>query len=176
AFSDAIFLFLTVYELFRLSYFIIMSNNFNKVLFSHEEVLRNVERQQAAAPPTENSLKSEDIQNVLLQSSELSRLDIRINVEDNYVWCFGEAYTWYQKEMIGKLVTSIPDVESVDLQGIVVTHQYVTKPGDNLGAIAQKVYGDAQKWPHIFQANKHIIDNPDNLQSDTRLFLPEDFK
>jgi len=34
---------------------------------------------------------------------------------------------------------------------------YVVQPGDSLSKIAMEVYGDARRWPEIFEANKDKI-------------------
>jgi nucleoid-associated protein YgaU len=51
--------------------------------------------------------------------------------------------------------------------------EYVIQPGDTLRSIAQDVYGDANQWPRIYDANRELIgDDPDTLQTDTRLRIP----
>lgn len=37
---------------------------------------------------------------------------------------------------------------------------YVVRPGDNLSAIAQRIYGDARLWRALFAANADQIANP----------------
>ncbi len=51
---------------------------------------------------------------------------------------------------------------------------YVVKPGDTLGTIAQRVYGDATKWRVIYDANRDVIgDNPDSVKVDMKLKIPK---
>jgi nucleoid-associated protein YgaU len=53
------------------------------------------------------------------------------------------------------------------------TSEYVIQPGDTLRSIAQDVYGDANQWPRIYDANRELIgDDPDALQTGTRLRIP----
>ena len=47
---------------------------------------------------------------------------------------------------------------------------YVVKPGEWLSTIAQKVYGDGNKWPQISKANK--LQNPNKLLVGQRLVIP----
>jgi nucleoid-associated protein YgaU len=45
--------------------------------------------------------------------------------------------------------------------------------GDTLRVIAEKVYGDANLWPRVYDANRDAIgSDPDALQSGTVLRIP----
>ncbi len=46
------------------------------------------------------------------------------------------------------------------------------KKGDSLSKIAKRVYGDAQQWHKIHEANRDIIDNPDLIHPGQVLKLP----
>ena len=48
----------------------------------------------------------------------------------------------------------------------------MVKPGDTLSGIAAQVYGDANAWPRIFEANKDQIKNPDLIYPGQNLRLP----
>lgn len=50
---------------------------------------------------------------------------------------------------------------------------YTVKKGDSLSKIAKSVYGDAQQWRKIHEANRDIIDNPDLIYPGQVLKLPE---
>jgi nucleoid-associated protein YgaU len=49
---------------------------------------------------------------------------------------------------------------------------YTVKSGDSLSKIAKHVYGDANKWHAIFDANRDKIKNPDLIQPGQVLNLP----
>lgn len=49
---------------------------------------------------------------------------------------------------------------------------YVVQSGDYLGKIAQNVYGDANKWNAIYEANRGILKNPNSLQPGQVLVIP----
>jgi nucleoid-associated protein YgaU len=49
---------------------------------------------------------------------------------------------------------------------------YTVKKGDSLSKIAKRVYGDAQQWRRIHEANRDIIDNPDLIHPGQVLKLP----
>ncbi len=48
----------------------------------------------------------------------------------------------------------------------------VVQPGDTLGTIARRVYGDAAMWRKIYEANKDRLSNPDLLYVGQKLRLP----
>lgn len=49
---------------------------------------------------------------------------------------------------------------------------YVVKAGDSLSKIAKEVYGDAARWPEIFEANKDKIKDPDAIRPGQELRIP----
>ena len=51
---------------------------------------------------------------------------------------------------------------------------YTVVSGDSLSKIAKRVYGDASKWPKIFEANRDKIKNPDLIHPGQVLTLPAD--
>ena len=50
---------------------------------------------------------------------------------------------------------------------------YVVVSGDSLSKIAKREYGDAQKWPKIYEANRSIIKDPDLIYPGQELRIPE---
>jgi nucleoid-associated protein YgaU len=50
---------------------------------------------------------------------------------------------------------------------------YEVKPGDTLGAIAQRFYGKAGLYPKIFEANNDILVNPDLIKVGQKLKIPK---
>jgi nucleoid-associated protein YgaU len=50
---------------------------------------------------------------------------------------------------------------------------YTVVSGDSLSKIAKKLYGDANKWKVIFEANRNIIKNPDKIRPGQVLEIPE---
>jgi nucleoid-associated protein YgaU len=49
---------------------------------------------------------------------------------------------------------------------------YTVQSGDSLSKIAKHVYGDANKWHAIFDANRDKIKNPDLIHPGQVLTLP----
>jgi LysM repeat protein len=50
---------------------------------------------------------------------------------------------------------------------------YVVVSGDNLSRIAKQLYGDANKWRAIYEANRSVIKNPDLIYPGQVLRIPE---
>ena len=50
---------------------------------------------------------------------------------------------------------------------------YTVVSGDNLSKIAKAVYGDANKYPVIFEANKPMLSNPDRIYPGQVLRCPK---
>ena len=51
---------------------------------------------------------------------------------------------------------------------------YTVVSGDSLSKIAKHIYGDANRWHDIFNANRDLLDNPDRIQPGQILKLPAD--
>ena len=49
---------------------------------------------------------------------------------------------------------------------------YVVVAGDSLSKIAKRLYGDANKWRQIHEANKDLIKNPDLIHPGQKLKIP----
>ena len=49
---------------------------------------------------------------------------------------------------------------------------YVVVAGDSLSKIAKRLYGDANKWRQIYEANKDLIKNPDLIHPGQKLKIP----
>jgi len=44
--------------------------------------------------------------------------------------------------------------------------------GDVLSVVAQKTLGSARRWHELVEANKDVIDDPDNIPAGTVLKIP----
>lgn len=49
---------------------------------------------------------------------------------------------------------------------------YRVRPGDSLQQISAIVYGDDQAWARIFEANRHLLDDPDRVLPGLTLVIP----
>lgn len=51
---------------------------------------------------------------------------------------------------------------------------YEVKSGDTLSKIAKDYYGDAQKYPVIFEANRPLLKDPDKIYPGQTLRIPDE--
>ena len=89
----------------------------------------------------------------------------------------GTAPTQAAKEKVTLCCGNVANVQSVDNQMAVTNpepeaqyHDVVR--GDTLSAIAKKYYGDANKYPAIFEANKPMLTSPDKIYPGQVLRIP----
>ena len=81
------------------------------------------------------------------------------------------------KEKIVLCCGNVEGVEHVDDQ-LLVEHVepeavfYTVAKGDNLSKIAKQHYGDANKYPLIFEANKPMLKHPDKIYPGQMLRIP----
>jgi nucleoid-associated protein YgaU len=54
-----------------------------------------------------------------------------------------------------------------------VYETYEVKSGDNLSKIAKRVYGDANAWKRIFEANQDVLKDPDKIFPGQKLKIPQ---
>lgn len=49
---------------------------------------------------------------------------------------------------------------------------YIVRKGDTLSKISKMYYGTPNKWYKIYEANRHLLDNPDLLKPGMKLYIP----
>ncbi len=104
--------------------------------------------------------------------------DIEIYVEDDTATIFGEAESQEVREKIILVVGNTDGIASVDdrmtvkLKAEEAKFHTVVK-GEYLSKIAKKYYGDAMKYPVIFEANKPMLKHPDKIYPGQVLRIPK---
>jgi proteasome lid subunit RPN8/RPN11 len=114
-----------------------------------------------------------DVARRLMQNPLVASLKIRVGQENGRIFCRGEVYTSAQKELVGRIIKGVPDVGSVDLQGLAVTHIYDVAEGDTLEKVSFRVYGDDRNWEKIYRANLDRIKDPKKISPPLTLRIPE---
>jgi nucleoid-associated protein YgaU len=75
---------------------------------------------------------------------------------------------------------NIEGVSEVNISGLKVpppkekVEYYIIVKGDTLSKIAKHYYGDANKYPRIFEANREVIKNPDLIFPGQKIRIPLD--
>jgi nucleoid-associated protein YgaU len=123
-----------------------------------------------AAPPAEE-LKKE------AQSHGLDVTGVDVAVEGDKVTVSGKAASQEQKEKIILAMGNVAGVAKVEdkiqpSQPAETSKFYTVKKGDTLSAIAKAQYGNANKYPVIFEANKPMLTDPDKIYPGQVLRIP----
>lgn len=109
----------------------------------------------------------------------LGNPNITATVEGDKVTVSGEVATQEEKEKIILAAGNIEGVASVDDQikvtgpTVVASRFVVVKQGDTLSAISLQVYGNANKYNKIFEANKPMLKDPNKIYPGQTLRIPE---
>jgi nucleoid-associated protein YgaU len=109
----------------------------------------------------------------------LGNPNITATVEGDKVTLTGEVASQEEKEKIILAAGNIAGVGSVDDQitvtgPAVAAAQFVTvEKGDTLSAISKRVYGDANKYQKIFDANKPMLKDVNKIYPGQVLRIPE---
>ncbi|AQY63750.1 MULTISPECIES: peptidoglycan-binding protein LysM [Pseudomonas] len=110
----------------------------------------------------------------------LGNPNVQTTVDGDKVTVTGEVASQEEKEKILLALGNIAGVASVDDQikvtdpaPIVAARFVVVKKGDTLSAISLAVYGNANLYNKIFEANKPMLSHPDKIYPGQTLRIPE---
>jgi len=103
--------------------------------------------------------------------------DLVVDFDDGVVTVSGQAPSQEEREKVVLVLGNTQGVARVDDQLVVEVPQpeatlYTVKSGDNLSKIAKAHYGDAMKYPVIFEANKPMLKDPDRIYPGQVLRIP----
>ncbi|UOB19191.1 peptidoglycan-binding protein LysM [Abyssalbus ytuae] len=108
---------------------------------------------------------------------ELKVEDLKVSIDDDVATVTGKAYDTTEKEKIILVVGNSEGIATVD-DRMEVEHElgeatfHTVEKGDTLSKIAKAVYGDAMKYPVIFEANKPMLKHPDKIYPGQVLRIP----
>ncbi|MEG1625539.1 MAG: peptidoglycan-binding protein LysM [Pseudomonas sp.] len=109
----------------------------------------------------------------------LGNPNIKATVDGDKVTVTGEVASQEEKEKILLALGNIAGVATVDDQitvtgPVVAAARFVVvKKGDTLSAISLAVYGNANLYNKIFEANKPMLKHPDKIYPGQSLRIPE---
>ena len=104
--------------------------------------------------------------------------ELGVRVDGDKVTLTGQAKSQEDREKIALLVGNVEGIGSVDdkmtaAQAAPEATFYEVKPGDTLSKISKHFYGDANKYNKIFEANKPMLKDADEIYPGQRLRIPE---
>ena len=155
-------------------------------LFGHKDA-EAAQKQAEAAPNDEAAAaKAEELNKaaaaaivdyIHAQDLDANALDVMFNAAESTVNVYGVAPDQETKEKILLCCGNVAGVAHVndkmeveDPKPEAQYHEVVS--GDNLSKIAKKFYGDANKYPVIFEANKPMLTHPDKIYPGQMLRIP----
>ena len=103
--------------------------------------------------------------------------NLTINVDDDTATIYGEAEDQATREKTVLVVGNTEGIASVDDQMTTAVQEpeaqfHTVVSGDSLSKIAKKYYGNAMKYPVIFEANKPMLTDPDKIYPGQVLRIP----
>ncbi len=111
--------------------------------------------------------------------------DVKFSVDGDAVTVSGKAKNFDEKQRILATAGNVEGIKEVNDELLlkeplkvqipdVKKTFYTVKPGDSLSKIAKEVYGDPNKYHHIFEANKPMLSDPDKIYPGQNLYIPQD--
>ncbi len=136
----------------------------------------------AAADTATPEQTAQETANLLLQrlvalGLKIDGLAVSYNGTTDTASIAGVAATQADKEKAVLAVGNVDVVAQVEDNMTVAVPEpdsrlYTVKSGDNLSKIAKEMYGDANKYPTIFEANKPMLAHPDKIFPGQVLRIP----
>ncbi len=129
-----------------------------------------------------------------VQDMGLDIKNLHVNFDDGVATIRGEAATVRDREMARLVVGNHKGVEKVNDDQLRVVRRaaarsgapaapapaaereskmYTVQKGDTLSEIAQKFYGDPSEFPRIFEANRPMLKDPDEIYPGQVLRIPQ---
>lgn len=137
--------------------------------------------EEAAAEAAKKELKLEELAAQKLEETindlQLKVENLNLFIDDETATVSGSAYNQATKEKVVLVVGNSNGIAFVDDQMTVENVEpeaqfYTVVSGDTLGKIAKTHYGNAMKYPVIFEANTPMLSHPDKIYPGQVLRIP----
>ncbi|MDN6275500.1 peptidoglycan-binding protein LysM [Psychrobacter sp.] len=137
----------------------------------------------ANTPAKTDEPSAQSVANILLsriqqQNLDISDLKIKYNGSTDTAEISGKAKTQADREKaiiaIGNVQNVAKVIDNIDIEeDAPESTMYTVKSGDSLSKIAQDVYGSANDYMTIFEANKPMLSDPDKIYPGQVLRIPK---
>lgn len=141
------------------------------------DFLKDVGKSLAGGP------SSQEIQANIVKVLGGSVENLTVELKDGTVALGGLVDSVATKQKVVLLAGNVKGVSKVNDDQLMVKLQevevkepefqfYTIVRGDSLSKIAKKFYGNANKWPALFEANREVIENPDLIYPGQQIRVP----
>lgn len=129
--------------------------------------------EEAAEAAVENATKLSNA----VEALGLNVENLNIQIDGDKATVYGEAENQATREKVVLVVGNTDGIASVDDQMTTAIQEpeaqfYTVVSGDSLSKIAKVYYGNAMKYPVIFEANKPMLTHPDKIYPGQVLRIP----
>jgi nucleoid-associated protein YgaU len=130
----------------------------------------------AKTGPTWDELREKALTQ-LLEKHGFGVTGLAVDVEGERVTVSGRVATQEMREKVVLVLGNTAGIAKVDDRMTVERKEpeaqfYTVKPGDTLSKIAKQYYGNANKYPAIFEANRPMLKDPDKIYPGQALRIP----
>ena len=136
----------------------------------------------ASTPAAQPEPSAQEIANLLLariqaQNVQIDGLKVSYNGDTDTVTLSGTAKTQSDRERARLAAGNVQHVDKVIDDIVVATAEpesrmYTVKSGDTLSKIAKEMYGNANEYNKIFEANQPMLSHPDKIYPGQVLRIP----
>ncbi len=105
--------------------------------------------------------------------------DLKVEFKDGVASISGKASSTAAMQKAVLMAGNAQGVSEVKIEGLAVESQegkdadfYIIQKGDTLSKIAKQFYGDPNKYPQIFEANREVIRDPDLIFPGQKIRIP----
>ncbi|MDX1707779.1 MAG: peptidoglycan-binding protein LysM [Desulfobacterales bacterium] len=123
--------------------------------------------------------EGDEVKEMLTKEFPTQITDLNVTFDDGTVTLAGSCDTCATREKAVLLAGNVKGVEKVIDENFTAppaeeeTEFYVIQKGDSLSKIAKQYYGDAMKYPVIFEANREVIKDPDLIYPGQTVRIPK---
>ena len=123
--------------------------------------------------------EAEEVQKMLTKDFGNRISELKVEFDDGTVTLAGNCDSQATREKAVLLAGNVKGVEKVNDENFSAppakeeTEFYVIRKGDTLSKIAKQYYGNAMKYPVIFEANREVIKDPDLICPGQTVRIPK---